>query len=275
MKIKLLLFSFLFVNIHLYSQRNDNFSKAVEKERFYKIGRLFERQVKRLNKIETNKGNFPYSANIDSLTNWLKDKPCVLDAINDKCQNKILIYPGHSTIGAKFRTKNGTVEKCFLIQEGTTGNIKIFKWRFHLFNSRNKLVYEKMYNCDGFVDRERQSCELLSKMNIVFKKPESEFIDPNLFLGEWESNDTIKEKILFFYDDLLKAFNLKVEGSPNYVFSKNVNNLIYVNGSTIAWPPMGCKIIPIDSNTIEIEYTDYGNAFISRMKYQRKLDVGK
>ena len=278
MRIGLLFLLYLFINLDLIAQKRDPFSKAVEKERFNKVSRIFKHQVKGINRFENKKNdqkdNF-YFQNIDSLTNWLKSKPSVLDVMNDKCQNKILIYPGHSSVGAKFKTKNGIFEKCFLIQQGTTGDVKIFKWRFHLFKYKDKLVYKKIYDCEGFIDRENENCNLAKQQNIISKKADSSFINANLLLGEWESMDTIRECVVFTFNELYKEYNLKTAENSNYVFFINSNHSIYYSGTTIAWPPMGCKISPISADLIEIEYSDYSSEIISRTKYQRVLKVGE
>lgn len=59
------------------------------------------------------------------------------------------------------------------------------------------------------------------------------------------------------------------------MFFINSNHSIYYSGTTIAWPPMGCKISPISADLIEIEYSDYSSEIISRTKYQRVLKVGE
>ena len=100
---------------------------------------------------------------IDTLTMWLKNKSCIEDAFGDKCQTKISIYPGWAIIGAIFKTKKGMLEKCFYIQEGTTGSIQLFKWRFPFFKMKNKLIYKKMYDQPGFIEQQKKNCIDINK----------------------------------------------------------------------------------------------------------------
>jgi len=144
--------------------QNTRFCKAVEKGNFKKAERIFKRQVKK-RKGGTAYYNGPGSGyqithfyNLDTLTMWLKNMPCVEDAVWDKCQQKEMIYPGSSSVGVKFNTKKGIVEKCFWIQEGTTGNVNIFGWKPHIFKSRDILRYKKMYDCKGFTELQRKNC---------------------------------------------------------------------------------------------------------------------
>ena len=95
---------------------------------------------------------------LDSLTEWLSEMPCVEDAFWDKCQHKPAIYPGWSIIGVKFRSKGQVLEKCFHFQEGTTGTINIFGWRPHVLRMRNLLIYKRMFDCPGFIIRQREVC---------------------------------------------------------------------------------------------------------------------
>jgi len=110
----------------------------------------------------------PHHYDLDTLTRWLKNMPCVEDAVRDKCQQKELIYPGSSSVGVKFKTSEGIVEKCFWIQEGTTGNVNIFGWKPHIFKSRNILRYKKMYDCKGFIELQRQNCGDTIQSKTVF-----------------------------------------------------------------------------------------------------------
>ncbi|MFT3682057.1 MAG: hypothetical protein QM791_17410 [Ferruginibacter sp.] len=152
-----------FVNIG-FSQVNQAFCEAAAKGNFNKVERLFKREIKKRSN-GTSYDNGPGSGmqithqyNLDTLIMWLKSQPCVEDAYWDKCETKISIYPGWVVIGAKFKTEQGITEKCFHLQQGTTGNINIFGWKAHLFKRQHKLVYKKMYTCDGFIEKQRSIC---------------------------------------------------------------------------------------------------------------------
>lgn len=136
--------------------------KAIEKGKFGKVERIVKRQIKSLPEFKesdaSGKINLSMEENVENLTLWFKNMNCVEDAFEDKCQNKIAIYPGWSIIGVKFKTSSGIEEKCFSIQKGTTGTINIFGWHPKVSRMKNKLVYKKMYNCPGFVEEQKRNC---------------------------------------------------------------------------------------------------------------------
>lgn len=136
--------------------------KAVSKGNFNKVERIVKRHVNGLPESKesdsVNPTNLSMDQNIDSLKRWFKIMDCVDDAFDDKCQNKIAIYPGWSIIGVKFKTASGLVEMCFSIQKGTTGTIKIFGWKPKVARMKNKLVFKKMYDCVGFVEEQKRNC---------------------------------------------------------------------------------------------------------------------
>lgn len=161
--ISFIFFHFLFNSA--FSQDNCIFCRAVENKNFNKTERIFKREIKKYKhgiKYDNGPGSgiqISHVAGLDSLTAWLKNKPCVADAYWDRCQSKIAIYPGWSSIGVKFKTKSGEIEKCFYIQEGTLGITDIFGWRPHVFKTRNILVYKKMYDCLGFIEQQKKECD--------------------------------------------------------------------------------------------------------------------
>lgn len=156
----------LFICQGLFSQSNHAFCKAVAHANFSKAERIFKRQVKKYANV------YPYSSkdsgrviktayedNNTAIINWLKKQEGVADAFWDKCQAKPAIYPGYTSIGVKFKTKDGIAEKCFLIQEGTTGQVNILGWKPKLFKSKPTLVYRKMFNCDNFIEQQKKNCD--------------------------------------------------------------------------------------------------------------------
>jgi hypothetical protein len=162
----ILLASPFFVYQNSYSQSNKSFCKAVDNSNFNKVERIFNRQVKQLSEgytfssKDSGWGNTTsYHKQYTTLINWLKKQEGVVDAFWDKCQAKAAIYPSYSGIGAKFKTKNGIVEKCFLIQEGTTGQLNILGWKPQLLKSKKILVYKKIYNCNSFIEQQKMNCD--------------------------------------------------------------------------------------------------------------------
>ena len=169
MRTSIVIVLFILISPKIFSQINSSFCKAVENSRFKIVERIFKREIKK-RRNGTPYYNGPGSGmqithqyNIDTLTKWLINKPCIEDAYWDKCQIKISIYPGWIIIGAIFKTKKGLQEKCFYIQEGTMGSIKIFKWRFPFLKMTNKLVYKKMYDQPGFIEQQKKNCVDINK----------------------------------------------------------------------------------------------------------------
>lgn len=149
-----------------FAQSERKFEKAVADLNFKKVERMVCKLVKRYQEGQTyfnGEGSgiqIDLSPSLDSINNWLKGQNCVEDAFWDKCQIKVAIYPGMSSVGVKFKTKEGIIEKCFKIQEGTTGQINIFGWHPKMSKAKKVLVYKRMYDCAGFVDLQKRNCGL-------------------------------------------------------------------------------------------------------------------
>ncbi|NVO18943.1 MAG: hypothetical protein HXX13_04550 [Bacteroidetes bacterium] len=148
-----------------YAQHDDAFCKAANNGNFRKVARQFKKQV-RLRRYGLTCDNGTGSGiqvihtyGLDTLTLWLRNHSCVVDAAWDKCQVKPAIYPGWAIIGACFNTRDGIKEECFYIQEGTLGNLWLFGWHPHLFKPKNILTFKKHYQSEGFVHQQNQNCE--------------------------------------------------------------------------------------------------------------------
>lgn len=165
MKQLVLIFIFSIFVHAAFAGGDASFCKAVEKGNFAKVERKFKRQMKKYRhgvQFDNGPGSgmqFSHTQGLDSLVAWFKKKSCVEDAAWDKCQMKQMSYPGYSSVGVRFKVGAGIVERCFLIQEGTLGSINIFGWHPHLFKAKNKLVYKKMYEQFGFVQRQKELCK--------------------------------------------------------------------------------------------------------------------
>jgi hypothetical protein len=100
-----------------------------------------------------------HHATYDSLVDFLKDQPGVQDAGWDRCMMKLASWPGHSSLGVRFVSKGGEHERCYDLQEGRPGNIKLFGWRAHVRRSREQLKFLGAKDCPGFVEEQRRYCE--------------------------------------------------------------------------------------------------------------------
>ncbi|MBX7225661.1 MAG: hypothetical protein K1X55_06505 [Chitinophagales bacterium] len=143
---------------HLFSNNDKRICRATTNGNFHKLEHFIYKQIKKSNK--NIRPTATYTVVYDSIINVLQHLECVDDVFWDKCQAKELLYPGKSVIGVRCKTNNGLVEKCFLIQEGTTGQINIFGWRPKVFKSKQKLKYKGTYDCNGFVEEQKKKCQI-------------------------------------------------------------------------------------------------------------------
>ncbi|KRP11476.1 MAG: hypothetical protein ABR95_03420 [Sphingobacteriales bacterium BACL12 MAG-120813-bin55] len=155
----------MWLSLPAFGQREQAMDRAVAQGNLNKIERLIKQQVRKHRKavVLTN----PYDSTVtykslvpalDSITAWLDRQESIEAAYWDKCQMKIDIYPGHSSIGIRIQGESEMIEKCFYVQEGTIGKLHFFGWRPQLFRTRLVLKYEKMYDCPGFIELQQQNC---------------------------------------------------------------------------------------------------------------------
>ncbi len=155
----------IFIYQNSFCQNDNSFNKAVAKLNFKKVERIIKNKINKNREgyVYNNEENgwgikSDYSKNYNALINWLKIQDCVADAYRDQCENKPAIFPGRSSLGVKFKTNSGIQEKCFSIQEGTTGQINILGWRPKTSKSKNVLSYRNIYDCEGFIEIQKQKC---------------------------------------------------------------------------------------------------------------------
>ncbi|MES2430844.1 MAG: hypothetical protein V4556_07885 [Bacteroidota bacterium] len=273
---KIIIISILFcLSASLFAQDKTAFCKAVKNEDFKKVERLLKKQLNKRKRgiIYYNgpgSGNqISHTENLDTLTMWLQSMPCVTAAAWDRCQNKIMIYPGFASIGAKFKTKKGIVEKCFFIQIGTTGNVNAFGGRMHVFKAKNILVYKKMYDCKGFVEEQKKLC--LNETKSTNDHPsDTGRINPDRLIGQWQSSDTPQHTIEFINQSFYEV-KLVADSFSTYTFFKDSFNTIPLSGVKIMWPPYGCYIKYINESEIIITYSDYTMRDLATIRYRRKL----
>jgi hypothetical protein len=192
----------------LNGQNDPAFCKAVRSGDFRKA----EHKVKQIIKLyqygsEYNNGpgsgiQITFTGSLDSVAAWLKSQSCVEDAFWDKCEFKEDIYPGWSVMGAKFMTDKGVLEKCFSMRQGTTGRIRILGWKPKISKARTMLVYKKMYDCPGFIERQKQECTHNSVLSrLLHGQADStegriRLIPVDSLIGKWvnsfDNNDTIE-----------------------------------------------------------------------------------
>ncbi len=150
--------------VAVFGQHKTPFGKAVYTSNFGKVERLVRAQILKNKKASTLNYESASSTvttfvpNLDSIVAWLTKQEGVVDACWNKCENKLLLYPGHSTIGCLLQTKDSLVEKILIVQEGTTGCVRLFGYNFKLTAAKPILVYQKMCSSNGFVLRQYKLC---------------------------------------------------------------------------------------------------------------------
>jgi hypothetical protein len=96
---------------------------------------------------------------LDSITARLSRLNCVEAATWDKCMGKILLYPGHSTIGIRMKQEYEGQEWCFYFSEGKIRRINRWLGWMHYFPDREKLFYIRASVCSGFVAEQQSLCD--------------------------------------------------------------------------------------------------------------------
>ncbi len=146
------------------AQSDIAFCKAVRHGNYQKVERIIKHETRKYRHgIEYDNGpgsgiQVTHTPGLDSLTAWLQNLPCVKDACWDKCSYKCAIYPGWASIGVLFDQNGQTIAKCFTFQLGSTGTIRIFGWRPHVLPMKDLLLYKRMRDCPGFIEREKKKC---------------------------------------------------------------------------------------------------------------------
>lgn len=161
---KITLIVFLVLIAHSGFPQSKQLDKAIDKGNFHTVERIVKAEIRKHKKGEqfyNGPGSgmqTSFNASCDSIVNWLVSHKHISSAAWDKCVYKIAIYPGQLVIGAVFQTKQGEVEKCFHIRQGTTGQVNLFGWHPKLLKSKNELRYIKMMDCKGFVALQEANC---------------------------------------------------------------------------------------------------------------------
>lgn len=270
------LFTVLLISfLSIYCDAQEHFSsleKAIDNSNFKKLERRFKKEVRRHKKGQViQNGTSSYTVHHETaeyLVSWLKKNQNIIEAHSDKCSNHISIYPGWFTVGAIFQTKNGIKERAFTVQEGKTGNIHLFKWRFHMFKSKNVLVYKHMKEIPGFVQIQRWNC-LQQQLEQTIR----DSIPIKSLLGKWKGIDRHSDSSNIAIRFELKNNELQLfDGDRTYSFWNKVSNTaILGQGIFINWPPYDCTVKIVDKNHLTISYSSMGNELIS-VSYARQLE---
>lgn len=164
---KTLLFGLLFVPLAVQAQDAKRFQRALASGNERALDRWMKRELHHQRKghlVTTSSGTYTdHASTYDSLVAFLRLRPGVEDAAWDKCINKIDIWPGHSSIGLRWRVGDLVHERCWTVQEGIPGTIELFGWRPKVRKDRQHLKYERAGSCPGFVEQQRKYCDELRR----------------------------------------------------------------------------------------------------------------
>lgn len=163
---RVLLIGLLFVTLAVQAQDVKRFQRALASGNERILDRWMKRELhqqRRGHPVAASQGVYiVHAPTYDSLVAFLRRQPSVEDAAWDKCINKIDIWPGHSTIGLRWRSNGQLIERCWGVQEGRPGTINLFGWRPTVRKSRAQLKYRRASSCPGFVEQQRTFCERFS-----------------------------------------------------------------------------------------------------------------
>ncbi|MBL8011559.1 MAG: hypothetical protein JNJ64_13225 [Flavobacteriales bacterium] len=146
-----------------FAQDAEAFARAMKSGKVQRLDRWVERELHRMRKghvlVTPSTTYITHGPTLDTLVAFLRRQPGVSDAAWDGGMNKQMIWPGHSRIGLRF-TMNGTEqERCYSVQEGIPGVIRLPGWHPHVRKDREDLKYLGAEECLGFAEEQRLYCE--------------------------------------------------------------------------------------------------------------------
>ena len=149
----------------LWAQDATTFRKAIESGKVERLDRWMKRTIHDQRKGHlVNNGSSTYiahQATYDTIVAFVRQQPGVIDAGWDRCVAKAAIWPGHSVVGITCQMGGRTVERCWRVQEGRLGTIRIGSWRPRIRKPQEELRYTGARECTGFVAEQRKQCEAM------------------------------------------------------------------------------------------------------------------
>ncbi len=146
----------------LFAQDADAFARALERTSPRALDRWMKRELhdhRKGTQITSPGSSYTsHSATYDTLVAWLRQQPGVVDAEWDRCIGKLDLWPGHSTIGVQLRLAGVERERCYTLQEGRPGTIKLPGWRAKVRKTREELKLVGVREGVGFVSQQRKLC---------------------------------------------------------------------------------------------------------------------
>lgn len=138
------------------------FARALERKSPHALDRWVKRELhdhRKGTRIASSGSSYTsHSATYDTLVAWLREQPGVVDAEWDRCIGKLDLWPGHSTIGVRVQLGGVVRERCYSLQEGRPGTLKLPGWRPKVRKTREELKLVGVRECAGFVSQQRKLC---------------------------------------------------------------------------------------------------------------------
>lgn len=158
-----LLFILLLLTAPVFAQDTEALARALKSGREHRVDRWVKRELHRMRKghllVTPSASYIVHDPTFDTLVAVLRRQPGVIDAAWDKCINKFDLWPGHSRIGIRFIMNGTEHERCYSVQEGIPGVIRLPGWRPHVRKDREDLKYLGVEESPGFVEEQHQNCE--------------------------------------------------------------------------------------------------------------------
>ncbi|HRH71422.1 MAG TPA: hypothetical protein PLB89_18120 [Flavobacteriales bacterium] len=157
-----LLLAIMLAPLLVMAQDPATFARAINSGNTKKLDRWMKRELHRQRKghlqITPSASYYVHDPTFDTLVAFIREQPGVSDAAWDKCIGKIDIWPGHSRIGLRFDMNGSVHERCYSVQEGIPGVIRLPGWRPRVRKDREHLKYLVASDCPGFVEEQRRHC---------------------------------------------------------------------------------------------------------------------
>ncbi|MBP6313423.1 MAG: hypothetical protein KA408_14205 [Flavobacteriales bacterium] len=148
----------------VHAQDQNAFAKAIQRDNPLALDRWIKRELhkQRNGTLVTSSSTTctVHSPTYDRLVTWLREQPGVMDVAWDRCVTKIAIWPGHSTLGVQLRMNGQVIERCYTMQEGRPGTIRLFDWQPRVRKSREELKLVAVKECIGFVEKQHRNCKI-------------------------------------------------------------------------------------------------------------------
>jgi hypothetical protein len=166
----LFLVSLPFQSYSLGREIDSNSSSYISDKKLDSHDKLIIHIIKKHSDLRKFGGFVEYHKAFDTILKEVNSLEFVEDAFFDFCAVKLLLYPGHSTLGVKYQIDGETIEKCYDIQVGYyESKRRVFGISIKNYGNLDQLIYLKNYVQQGFIDEQRELCNPIPKQEDLWK----------------------------------------------------------------------------------------------------------